>query len=159
MRYIENVLDRFNMHSCKHVSTLWASHFRLSTSLCLQLEDEIEYIPQFSCTIAISTIMYATVCIRPYLSFIISSTRRYMTNRGKEYWKVVQWILHYLCGSSSMCLILRDIEMGLLVLWVQILLEILIKGDHWLNIYWVLVVVQLLRRQHCKSQLCIHYWG
>ncbi|KAG8478983.1 hypothetical protein CXB51_028891 [Gossypium anomalum] len=40
--YIEKVLCRFNMQSAKPVSTSLAAHFRLSSALSLQSDDEIE---------------------------------------------------------------------------------------------------------------------
>ena len=33
-KYIEKVLDRFNMSNCKPVSTPLATHFKLSSDLC-----------------------------------------------------------------------------------------------------------------------------
>ena len=37
----------------------------------------------------------------------MSSVGRYMANPGKEHWKLVEWILHYLRGSLGMCLHFR----------------------------------------------------
>ena len=37
-KYIEKMLDRFNMSNCKPVSTPLAVHFKLSLDLCLQIE-------------------------------------------------------------------------------------------------------------------------
>src|SRR5688572_31132685 len=52
----------------------------------------------------VGSLMYAMVCSRPDLSHAISVVARYMSNPGKEHWKVVQWIFTYLRGSSSACL-------------------------------------------------------
>ncbi|KAG8475483.1 hypothetical protein CXB51_032327 [Gossypium anomalum] len=45
--YIEKVLCRFNMQSAKPVSTPLAAHFRLSSALSPQSDDEIEYCHMF----------------------------------------------------------------------------------------------------------------
>ncbi|KAG8474857.1 hypothetical protein CXB51_031589 [Gossypium anomalum] len=74
--YIEKVLCRFNMQSAKPVSTPLAAHFRLSSALSPQSNDEIEYmsyVPYFS---AVGSLMYAMVCSRPDLSYAVSAFER-----------------------------------------------------------------------------------
>ncbi|PHT46318.1 hypothetical protein CQW23_15476 [Capsicum baccatum] len=48
--------------------------------------------------------MYAMVCFRPDLSYVVSAASRYMANPGKEHWKAVHWIFRYLHGSADICL-------------------------------------------------------
>ena len=45
--------------------------------------------------------MHAIVCTRPYIEHAVGVVRRYMKNPSKEHWKVVQWILRYLRGTTS----------------------------------------------------------
>jgi hypothetical protein len=52
----------------------------------------------------VGSLMCARVCSHPNLSHAISVVARYMSNPGKEHWKIVQWIFRYLHGSSSACL-------------------------------------------------------
>jgi hypothetical protein len=52
----------------------------------------------------VGSLMYAMVCSHPNLSHAMSIVSRYMANPSREHWKVVQWILRYLCGSSNACL-------------------------------------------------------
>jgi hypothetical protein len=52
----------------------------------------------------VGSLMYAMVCSRPDLSHAMSIVSIYMANPGREHWKVVQWILRYLRGSSNACL-------------------------------------------------------
>ncbi|KAG8473502.1 hypothetical protein CXB51_035665 [Gossypium anomalum] len=102
--YIEKVLCRFNMQSAKPVSTPLAAHFRLSSALSPQSDDEIEYMSHVPYSSAVGSLMYAMVCSRPDLSYAVSTVSRYMANPGKEHWKVVQWILRYLRGTTDVCL-------------------------------------------------------
>ena len=51
--YIEKVLQRFNMHNCKPVSTPLALHFKLSALLSPQSDDEIEYMTRVSYSSAV----------------------------------------------------------------------------------------------------------
>ncbi|KAG8477766.1 hypothetical protein CXB51_027752 [Gossypium anomalum] len=102
--YIEKVLCRFNMQSAKPVSTPLVAHFRLSSTLSPQLNDEIEYMSHVSYSSAVGSLMYAMVCSRPDLSYAVSVVIRYMANPGKEHWKEVQWNLKYLRGTTDVCL-------------------------------------------------------
>ncbi|KAG8492178.1 hypothetical protein CXB51_009620 [Gossypium anomalum] len=74
--YIEKVLCRFNMQSAKPVSTPLAAHFRLSSTLSPQSDDEIEYMSHVPYSSAVGSLMYAMVCSRPDLSYAVSTFGR-----------------------------------------------------------------------------------
>ncbi|KAG8491200.1 hypothetical protein CXB51_014356 [Gossypium anomalum] len=57
--YIEKVLCRFNMQSAKPISTLLAAHFRLSSALSAQSNDEIEYMSHVPYSSAVGSLMHA----------------------------------------------------------------------------------------------------
>ncbi|KAG8503607.1 hypothetical protein CXB51_001802 [Gossypium anomalum] len=78
--YIEKVLCRFNMQSAKPVSTPLAAHFRLSSALSPQSDDEIEYMSHVPYSSVVGSLMYAIVCSRPDLSYAVSAVSRYMAN-------------------------------------------------------------------------------
>ncbi|KAG8496510.1 hypothetical protein CXB51_008987 [Gossypium anomalum] len=101
---LETVTKAVVQESAKPVSTPLAAHFRLSSALSPQSDDEIEYmshVPYFS---AVGSLMYAMVCSRPDLLYAVSAISRYIANPGKEHWKAVQWILSYLRGTTDVCL-------------------------------------------------------
>ena len=100
--YIEKVLHRFNMKNAKPVSTPLATHFRLSSALSPQLEDDVDFMSRVPYSSAVGSLMDAMICSHPYLSYVVSVVSRYMANNGKEYWQAVQWIFRYLCGSDMM---------------------------------------------------------
>ena len=102
--YIEKVLYRFNMQNAKPISTLLAGHFRLSSALPPQSDDEVDYMSRVPYSSAVGSLMYAMVCSRLDLSYAVSAVSRYMANPGKEHWKAVQWIFRYLRGSFDACL-------------------------------------------------------
>ncbi|KAG8483260.1 hypothetical protein CXB51_022251 [Gossypium anomalum] len=112
--YIEKLLCRFNMRSAKPVSTPLAAHFRLSSTLSPQSDDEIEYMSHVPYSSAVGSLMYAMVCSRPDLSYAVSAVSRYMANPGKEHWKAVQWILRYLRGTIDVCLQFGRTEDGVI---------------------------------------------
>ena len=102
--YIEKVIRRFNMQNAKPVSTPLATHFRLSSALCPQSNEAVDYMSRVPYSSDVVSLMYAMVCSRPDLAYAVSAISRYMEKPGKEHWKVVQWIMRYLRGSSSVCL-------------------------------------------------------
>ncbi|KAG8481121.1 hypothetical protein CXB51_025897 [Gossypium anomalum] len=112
--YIEKVLCRFNMQSAKPVSTSLAAHFRLSSVLSPQSDDEIEYMSHVPYSSAVGSLMYAMVCSRPDLSYAVSAVSRYVVNPNKEHWKAVQWILKYLRGTTDVCLQFGRTEDGVI---------------------------------------------
>lgn len=113
--YIKKVLHRFNMHEAKPVSTplAVAAHFRLSSALCPQSDEDVKYMSKVSYPSAISSLMYAMVCSRPELSHALSVVSRYMANPGKKHWKAVQWIFRYPRGTSNTCLQFGKSKIGL----------------------------------------------
>ena len=52
-------------------------------------------------SLAVGSLMYSMVCIRPDIAHVVGVVRKYMNNPSKENWKEVQWILRYLRGTTS----------------------------------------------------------
>ena len=99
--YIERVLQRFRMQNEKLVSTPLASYFKLRKDMCPQTREKIDYMSNIPYSSAVGSLMYAMVCTRPDIAHEVGVVSRYMNNPGKEHWKVVQWILSYLRGTTS----------------------------------------------------------
>ena len=53
---------------------------------------------------AISSLMYAMLCIRIDKVYGVGVVSRFLSNLGKEHWAGVKWILRYLRGTSRLCL-------------------------------------------------------
>jgi hypothetical protein len=88
--YIEKVLERFRMQNAKPVSTPLANHFKLTKEMCLQTQEEIEYMSRIPYSSAVGSLMYAMVCTRPYIAHAVGVVSRYMKNPSKEHWEVVK---------------------------------------------------------------------
>ncbi|GKV46553.1 hypothetical protein SLEP1_g53526 [Rubroshorea leprosula] len=102
-KFVEKVLEHFNMRDAKPVSTLLASHFKLSTWLCPQSDEDLEYMSHVPYSSAVGSMMYAMVCTRPDISHAVSVVNMYMSNPVKEHWTIVKWILRYLKGTIGTC--------------------------------------------------------
>jgi len=104
-KYIERVLDRFNMNNCKLVSTPLAAHLKLSSKLCPDTKEEMKHMSHVPYASAVGSLMYAMVCTRPDLAYFVSMVSRYMHNPGKSHWSAVKWIFRYLKGTSGIGLV------------------------------------------------------
>ena len=60
------------MQNAKPVSTPLAAHFRLSSGLSPQLEDDVNYMSQVPYSSVMGSLMYAMICSCPNLSYAIS---------------------------------------------------------------------------------------
>ena len=102
--YINKVLTRFEMSSCKPISNPCASNLHL-TMYEVQYEEEIEYMSRVPYASAVGSLMYAMVCTRPDLAHAVSVVSRFMGQPGKEHWAAVKRIFRYLKGTSDVGLI------------------------------------------------------
>ena len=111
-RYIGKVLYKFNMQNVKPISTPLAAHFKLSSALSPQSDDDVDYMSRVPYSSTVGSLIYAMVCLHLDLSYAVS---RYMENPVKEHWKAVQWIFRYLCDFIDVYLYFgktRDVVVG-----------------------------------------------
>ncbi|KAI6687393.1 hypothetical protein NL676_024221 [Syzygium grande] len=103
--YIKKVLERFGVQNAKPVSTLLASHFRLSALYSPQSEVKEAAMSRVSYSSAVGSIIYAMVCTHPDIVQAVTVVSRYMTHLGKVHWQAVKWIFRYLRGSAELGLV------------------------------------------------------
>ncbi|RVW26889.1 Retrovirus-related Pol polyprotein from transposon TNT 1-94 [Vitis vinifera] len=92
-----------------------AQHFKFDHSTLPSTDEEVEYMKSVPYSSVVGSLMYAMVCTRPDLAFAVSVVSRFMSNPGKAHWEAVKWIMRYLKGSSSVCLVYGngDVSSGL----------------------------------------------
>ena len=98
---IETVLKRFNMHSCSSCAAPIQKGDKLSKSQCPQDEKEraeMEKVPYAS---AVGSLMYAQVCTRPDIAFVINALGRYLSNPGLNHWKAMKKVMRYLQSTKD----------------------------------------------------------
>ena len=61
-KYIEKILLRFGMNNVKPVSVPLASHFKLSSSLCPNTDEEKDYMSRIPYANVVGCLMYVMVC-------------------------------------------------------------------------------------------------
>jgi hypothetical protein len=92
------------MNDVKPISVPLASHFNLSSNLCLSTKEEKEYMSRIPYANAVGSLMYVMVNTRPGISHAVGVVNRYMENPGKEHWAIVKWVLLYLRGTHDYCI-------------------------------------------------------
>ena len=86
--YIEKILKRFGMHDCKPGDTPVAKGDKFSLSQCPKNNFEIQEMQKIPYASAIGSLMYAQVCTRPDIAYIVGMLGRYLSNPGKDHWIV-----------------------------------------------------------------------
>ncbi|GLT38191.1 hypothetical protein SLA2020_124550 [Shorea laevis] len=103
-KYIERVLQRFEMDKAKVVSTPLAMHFKLGKNQCPSNDEEKEDMQRVPYASAVGSLMYAMVCTRPDIAHAVGLVSCFLSNPGREHWNAVKWIMRYLQGTSSLSL-------------------------------------------------------
>ncbi|KAK9940454.1 hypothetical protein M0R45_017116 [Rubus argutus] len=103
-KYVERVLERFNMEGAKPVSSPLGNQFKLSKRSCPTIQEEKDKMTKIPYASAVGSLMYAMVCTRPDIAQAVGVVSRYLSNPGRDHWEAVKWILRYLRGSSKFCL-------------------------------------------------------
>ena len=99
--YINKILERFQMQHSKPINTPVAKSEGLSQKMCPRTPQEEEYMRKVPYTSAVGSLMYAMMCTRPDIFFVVAMVSRYQSNPGPVHWKTVKMILRYLKGIAT----------------------------------------------------------
>lgn len=66
------MLDHFGVKNAKSVSTPLVAHFKLLANFCLHTDEEIKYMPYIPYSSVVGSLMYAIVCTRPDISYLVA---------------------------------------------------------------------------------------
>ncbi|XP_071912380.1 uncharacterized protein [Coffea arabica] len=93
--YVEKVLNKYQHLKIKEVSTPYDPNFKL-------FENSGKPIAQLEYASAIGSLMYATHCTRPDISYAVCRLARYTKNPGIEHWKAIGRVLRYLKRTKDL---------------------------------------------------------
>ena len=93
------------MQDCKPVDTPIIKDQGLSLKMCPKTPREKEQMEKVPYSSAVGSLMYAMMCTRPDIYFVVGMVSRYQSNPGQTHWKAVKRILRYLKGTAdySLC--------------------------------------------------------
>ena len=99
-KYVEMVLQIFNMQESKSVNAPIPIVIKLYVDQCPKTQEEQEDLPRVPYASAVGSLMYAMVCNRPDIAHAVGVLNRYMSKLGKENWTAVKRVFRYLCGTT-----------------------------------------------------------
>ena len=105
--YIDKVLKRFGMQNSKPGDTPVAKGDKFSLSQCPKTNLEIQEMEKIPYSSAIGSLMYAQVCTRPDIAFIVGMLGRYLSNPGMDHWKAAKRVMRYLQRTKEYMLTYR----------------------------------------------------
>jgi hypothetical protein len=83
--YLENVLKKFRMHACNPTPAPIAKGDKFESFWSPRNKCEIDQMKSVPHASAVKSIMYAEVCTRPDLTFMIGMLSRYQKNSGIDH--------------------------------------------------------------------------
>ncbi|RVW40204.1 Retrovirus-related Pol polyprotein from transposon TNT 1-94 [Vitis vinifera] len=78
--YIEKILKRFNMHNCSSTIAPIVKGDKFSKAWCPQNDYEREEMRTIPYSSLVGSFMYAQVCTRPDIKFVVGMLGRYLSN-------------------------------------------------------------------------------
>ena len=78
--YIEKILKRFNMHNCSSTRAPIVKGDKFSKAWCPQNDYEGEEMRTIPYSSLVGSFMYAQVCTRPDIAFVVGMLGRYLSN-------------------------------------------------------------------------------
>jgi hypothetical protein len=100
-KYVETILQRFNMQECKLVKVPILVGVKLSVDQCPKTQEEEEDMSRVPYASIVGSLMYEMVYIRPNISHAVGVLSRYMSKLGKDHWTTVKRVFRYLRGTAS----------------------------------------------------------
>ncbi|GBO23996.1 Retrovirus-related Pol polyprotein from transposon TNT 1-94 [Araneus ventricosus] len=97
-KYIENVLEKFNMQDAKTVKTPLDPSIKLTKEMCPKTEAEKSLYPYRS---LIGSLMYLAICTRPDICHTVSYLSHFNETPGMPHWTAAKRVLkqggHHFC--------------------------------------------------------------
>jgi hypothetical protein len=92
------------MHKCNPTPAPIVKDVKFGKFQCLKNQYKIDEMKAVSYASAVGSLMYAQVCTRPDLAFVIGMLGRYQKNPGNPHWDGVKKALRYLQGTKGLIL-------------------------------------------------------
>lgn len=99
-KYIESILEEFNMKECHPVSTPIVFGTELSKRQCPQEESDKRKMSQVPYRQLIGKLIYLVQGTRPDLAFSVAKLGQFSSNPGESHWTAAKRVLRYLKGTK-----------------------------------------------------------
>mgnify|MGYP000391438328 CR=1 FL=1 len=81
------------MENTKPVGLTLPPENKLSGRQCLKKNTKNTEMMNVPYASTVGSLMYAIVCTRPDIGYVVDVATRYMSNSGKEHWATIKWML------------------------------------------------------------------
>ena len=105
--YINKVLERFNMKICSPNVAPILKGDRFKLNHCPKNDFEREHMKNIPYASVVGSLMYAWVCTRPDIAFVVRVLGRYQSNPGLDHWRATKKVMRYLQGTKDYMLMYR----------------------------------------------------
>ena len=103
--YIEKFLKRFNMQNCFSSVAPVVKGDIFCELQCPKNDLEKKHMDKIPYASTVGSIMYAQVCTRPEIAYVVGMLGRYHSNPGIDHWKAVKKKYCVICkGLRTTCL-------------------------------------------------------
>ncbi|XP_075080017.1 secreted RxLR effector protein 161-like [Nicotiana tabacum] len=105
--YINKVLERFWMKDCSPSVSPIVKGDNFNLNQCSKNDLEREQMKNIPYAYVVGRLIYAQVCTRPDIVFVVGMLRRYQSNPGLDHWRTAKKILRYLKGTKGYMLMYK----------------------------------------------------
>ena len=106
--YIDTIVARFGMQDSKKGFVPYRHGIHLSQDQCPKTPEEIERMRDVPYASAVGSLMYAMLCTRPDICYMVCLVSRFQSNPGMEHWIAVKHILKYLRRTRDYMLVYKS---------------------------------------------------
>ncbi|TYK01065.1 retrotransposon protein, putative, Ty1-copia subclass [Cucumis melo var. makuwa] len=103
--YIDKMLSRYKMQNFKKGQLPYKYGINLSKEQCLKTPQEVEDMSNIPYASAVGSLMYAMLCTRPNICYLVEMVSRYQSNPGCDHWTTIKNILKYLRRTKDYMLV------------------------------------------------------
>ena len=108
--YIDKLLERFRMKDCSPSVAPIVKGDRFNLNQCPKNNFERESMKNIPYASVVGSLMYAQVCTRPDIAFIVGMLGRYQSNPGMDHWRAAKKVMRYLQGTKDYMLMYRHTD-------------------------------------------------
>ena len=108
--YIDKVLQRYGMQNSKPGDTPVAKGDKFSLNQCPKNSLESQEMQKIPYASAVGSLMYAQVCTRPDIAYIVGMLGRYLSNPGMDHWRAAKRVMRYLQRTKEYMITYRRLD-------------------------------------------------
>ncbi|RVW98226.1 Retrovirus-related Pol polyprotein from transposon TNT 1-94 [Vitis vinifera] len=99
--YINKVLERFLMKDCSPSVSPIVKGDRFNLNQCPKNDLEREQMKNIQYASTVERLIYAQVCTKPDIAFVVGMLGRYQSNPGLDHWRAAKKVMRYLQGTKD----------------------------------------------------------